>query len=321
MKVVISGAAGPLGAAAGRALAAAGHQAAPLAGDPRDPDAAAADLAGAGALLHLAPLDAPPSGAPTPAASEYLDRATRGTYVLLRATAAAGVGRVVLGSALALLERYPAAWAVAESWRPRPDPADPAQLGAFLAEESAKQIARAEPLQVVCLRLGRLVGDEALREPYDPRWLHLEDAAQALTLALTVPLQGRREEGREAPRQGWWLYHVPGGGACTRFPLGPAGAPPAERGLGYAPRHDFRASPGAGIPPPEPEGAVAAGDLSLLGPVAPVGGRPIRNVVVFGAGGPLAAAAARALAPAYRLRLTDVRPLADLQREGRPQSP
>ena len=44
-------------------------------------------------------------------------------------------------------------------------------------------------------------------------------------------------------------------------------------------------------------------------------------MVVFGAGGPLAAAAARALAPAYRLRLTDVRPLAELEREGRPQSP
>ena len=44
-------------------------------------------------------------------------------------------------------------------------------------------------------------------------------------------------------------------------------------------------------------------------------------MVIFGAGGPLAAAAARALAPAYRLRLTDVRPLADLEQEGRPQTP
>jgi nucleoside-diphosphate-sugar epimerase len=161
MKVVVTGAEGPLGQAAGRALAAAGHQAAPLAGDPRDPEAAAAALAGAGALLHLAPLGAPPPGAPPAAAGEYLDGATRGTYVLLRAAAAAGVGRVVLGSTLALLERYPAAWAVSEAWRPRPDPAAPAQLGAFLAEASAREIARAEPLQVVCLRLGLVVGAEA----------------------------------------------------------------------------------------------------------------------------------------------------------------
>ena len=127
----------------------------------------------------------------------------------------------------------------------------------------------------------------------------------------------------ESPRQGWWLYHVPGGGAYTRFPLGAAGAPPAERGLGYAPRHAFPASPGAADPPPEPEGPSPGEDGARpgLGPAAPVGGRPIRSVVVFGAGGPLAAAAARALAPAYRLRLTDVRPLADLAREGRPQSP
>ncbi len=180
--------------------------------------------------------------------SEYLDRATRGTYVLLRAAAAAGVGRVVLGSALALLERYPAAWAVTEAWRPRPDPTDPAQLGPYLAEASAREIARAEPLSIACLRLGRLSGDGAA--PYDPRWLHPEDAAQALTLALTVPLQGGGEHASDALNYGWWLYHVPGGGAYTRFPLGAAGAPPAERGLGYAPRHAFPDSPGAGDPPP-----------------------------------------------------------------------
>jgi nucleoside-diphosphate-sugar epimerase len=169
------------------------------------------------------------------------------------------------------------------------------------------------------------VGDEAeaAGAPYDPRWLHLEDAAQALALALTVPLQGAGEHASGALNYGWWLYHVPGGGASTRFPLGPAGAPPAERGLGYAPRHAFPASPGAGEPPPwAREGPEADGAAVVaLDPPAPVGGRPVRSVVVFGAGGPLAAAAARALAPAYRLRLTDLRPLAELEREGRPQSP
>ena len=248
MKVVVSGAEGPLWAAVGPALAAAGHQAAPLAGDPRDPAAAAAALAGAEALLHLAPLDAPAPNASPAVVSEYLDRASRGTYVLLCAAAGAGVGRVVLGSALALLERYPAAWAVTEAWRPRPDPTDPAQLGPYLAEASAREIARAEPLSIACLRLGRLSGDGAA--PYDPRWLHPEDAAQALTLALTVPLQGGGEHASDALNYGWWLYHVPGGGAYTRFPLGAAGAPPAERGLGYAPRHAFPDSPGAGDPPP-----------------------------------------------------------------------
>jgi nucleoside-diphosphate-sugar epimerase len=59
----------------------------------------------------------------------------------------------------------------------------------------------------------------------------------------------------------------------------------------------------------------------VLGPREPIPSRPIRSVVVFGAGGPLAAATARALAPTYRLRLTDVRPLAEIVAEGKPQSP
>ncbi|MEA2582093.1 MAG: uronate dehydrogenase [Thermomicrobiales bacterium] len=48
--------------------------------------------------------------------------------------------------------------------------------------------------------------------------------------------------------------------------------------------------------------------------------RPRRRVVVFGAGGPLAAATAALLAPDYLLRLTDVAPLAELATRP-PQSP
>jgi nucleoside-diphosphate-sugar epimerase len=44
-------------------------------------------------------------------------------------------------------------------------------------------------------------------------------------------------------------------------------------------------------------------------------------VVIFGAGGPLAAAAAPLLASSFRLRLTDVRPLAEIAAEAKPQSP
>jgi nucleoside-diphosphate-sugar epimerase len=45
------------------------------------------------------------------------------------------------------------------------------------------------------------------------------------------------------------------------------------------------------------------------------------SVAIFGAGGPLAAAAALALRDHYTLRLTDLRPLADIVAEGKPQSP
>ncbi len=42
---------------------------------------------------------------------------------------------------------------------------------------------------------------------------------------------------------------------------------------------------------------------------------------IFGAGGPVGAAAAKALKDHYALRLTDARPIEEVAREGRPQSP
>jgi nucleoside-diphosphate-sugar epimerase len=45
------------------------------------------------------------------------------------------------------------------------------------------------------------------------------------------------------------------------------------------------------------------------------------RVAVFGAGGPVAAMAAKALQDHYTLRLTDARPLAEIASEGKPQSP
>ena len=45
------------------------------------------------------------------------------------------------------------------------------------------------------------------------------------------------------------------------------------------------------------------------------------KVCIFGAGGPVGAAAAVSLKDHYTLRLTDLRPIADIQQEGKPQSP
>jgi nucleoside-diphosphate-sugar epimerase len=45
------------------------------------------------------------------------------------------------------------------------------------------------------------------------------------------------------------------------------------------------------------------------------------KIAIFGAGGPVGAAAAQALQHDYTLRLTDVRPLAEIAAEGKPQSP
>ena len=45
------------------------------------------------------------------------------------------------------------------------------------------------------------------------------------------------------------------------------------------------------------------------------------KVAIFGAGGPVGAAAARALRDHYTLRLTDVRPIEQIAAESKPQSP
>ena len=267
-----------------------------LAGDLRDPAFAQQAVAAITVLVHLAPIA--PAG---PAATSDLDRldvATRGTYQLLLAAADAGVQTVVLGSTLDLFAAYPGAWHVTEQWAPKPAPT-PAHLAPYLAECSARELARVLPLQVVCLRLGEVVDEtEVEGQPFDGRWLHLDDALQAFEQAIAF-------EPPEAARNGWWVYHIPAAGSRTRVPLVAA----SEALLEYAPLHDFQA-----WWPAEYTHQPAAPALPA------VESRAIRKVVVFGAGGPLAAATAPLLAETYTLRLTDLRPLADIVAEGKPRT-
>ncbi len=255
-----------------------------LRGDLRDPQSARRAVEGVGAIVHLAPH--PTAWTKDAGESDLLDLAGRGTYVLLTAAEAAGVERVVLASTLDLMEAYPPGWQVDEGWRPRPG-TDARELVPYVAELSARELARTATLTVVCLRLGRLVDDAIVRtQPPDSRWQHVDDAVAAVGRALAF----------RPPRRGWWVFHVPGGGRA-RFPLAAA----IESSFGYAPRHDFGGFPA----PPEPRLATvdASGALAPLRPLPP---RPIRRVAVLGACGPLAAAATPLLGPSYTLRLTDV---------------
>src|SRR5688572_21711248 len=239
MRVLLAG-----GDAAGE-LIGKGHETQVFEGDLRDSEAIGAALDGKEALILVVPREGRTGWR---AEFELLDRATRGTYVALNAAIKAGVQRVVLVSTLALLERYPAAWKVDDGWRPVPDVERPEQLAAYLAEESAKELSRVEPIQVICVRLGK-VDASARREAIDA----------ALTDTLT------RHENHSTGRvtHGWWVRHV---------------------------------------------GERVARD-GVAGAVGGVASRPIRSVAVFGAGGPLAAAAQPLLSDGYRLRLTDLRPL------------
>ena len=265
-----------------------------LVGDLRDPAFAQQAVADADALVHLVPI------APATASDlDRLDNATRGTYHLLLAAAEAGVQTVVLGSTLDLLAAYPGAWHVTEQWAPQPAPVLE-HFAPYLAECSARELARVLPLRIVGLRLGEIVDESDIKgQPFDGRWLHLDDAVQAFERAVAFT------PGEDEPATGWWVYHITAAGPCTRVPLVAAG----EASLGYAPQHDFRAWwPSDWQQPP------AAPAL----PAVP--SRPIRKVVVFGAGGPLASATAPLLAETHTVRLTDLRPLADIIAAGQPQS-
>lgn len=111
-------------------------------------------------VIHAMPYDAAP-GQGADAEQVLLDRVARGTYVLTTASLAAGVGRMVLGSQLALMADYPADFVVRPDWLPLPRP-EAASLAPYMAELTCREIARARGLQVVCLRIGALDEGQAL---------------------------------------------------------------------------------------------------------------------------------------------------------------
>lgn len=260
--------------------------------DLRDRETAARLTSGCEVIIHTPLLDVSQP-------LQALDQATRATYNLL--TTATGLRRFILLSTLATFERYPAQWRVNEYWAPRPTTAV-SDLAPYLAELTVREIARCSPLVAVALRLGQVV--EAAGTAADPRHLHLEDAVTAVERALifSPPADG--------PAHGWWVYHIVAAGQATRFPIGMA----AQEPFNFAPRHQL------------------TDDRTLLDSASPRADEPVtrltdqpggraRRVVIFGAGGPLAAITTEWLANDHLLRLTDARPLAKIVAAGNAQSP
>lgn len=222
MRILITGAERPLGAVAARALRGdhelrltGSQEAAPpgldgleyRAADLREPDQAEPLLEGIEAVVHLEVSE--PFPTPDAAAEkEALDRAARGTFVLLHGALKAGVRRVVLVSRLDLMAAYPETSVVDETWKPLPE-ADARSLAPFVAELTVREFVRAEELVGVCLRLGPLGDDPAGTTP--------GDAARAIERALTMDLGNRKYR--------WWLYHI-----CStdRYTLGAAAGGPLQ---------------------------------------------------------------------------------------------
>ncbi|MBI3971324.1 MAG: NAD(P)-dependent oxidoreductase [Chloroflexi bacterium] len=302
MRVLVAGNGGLLADALVASLSTAHDVRVIAASDALDRDPAAQASAGREVVVHF-PLAAESAASPLDA----LDVAGRATYNLI--TTATEAKRFVLISTLRHFERYPAEWHVTERWAPRPT-TDVSDLASYLAEIVVREAARVLPLKGIALRLGEVVTDEMFRSnPADSRWVHLDDALHAVERALAFG------SGTSASSSGWSVFHIPGGGSHTRFPLGQAGEP----AFGYAPRHEVGA-PAAPAPPPQtPPDAPATVSSSRTPITAP--GSPRRRVVVFGAGGPIGAVFAASAAADHVLRLADIRPLAEIVAENRPQNP
>ena len=240
-------------------------------GDIRDPAFARKTVSDAKILVHLDPIYSTRTNE-----LDRLDGASRGTYQLFLAAAAASVQTIVLGSTMELFTAYPSDWQVTEQWAPRPMTTSN-HLAPYLVESSARELARELPLRVLCLRFGRIVGETDVAGcRFDGLWLHMDDAVHAIEQAAGVRMGGCSQT------KGWFPYHILAAGPRTRFPLVGARCEP----FGYAPKHDFRDC--------WPENFIHA---SATPRPPAVRSRTIRRVVVFGAGGPLAAAAAPPLAP------------------------
>jgi nucleoside-diphosphate-sugar epimerase len=258
-----------------------------LTGDLRDPAFVEEIVQGIDAVLHLAPLYSRLNDE-----TSSLDHATRGTYQLVNVAAAAGAKRILLASTLELFAAHWARYRVDESWRPRPQPSLD-HFCAYLAEVAVREVTRETLVPALCLRLGMVVeGGAAATHPFDPRWLHVDDAVSAILRGLAVEIEG------------WRIYHIAAAGDRAAVPVARA----ADEPLSYHPQHDFAAHW-----PEQPT-------FSIFTPPAPMPTRPVQKVVVFGAGGPLGAAVAQELATSYTLRLTDVRPIEELA-HATPQSP
>lgn len=244
MEVLVTGAAGGLGQALGRTLGKehrlrlmdevefqAPEKTQVMQGSVLDPDDAWRAVRGVQAIVHTA---TPPPGLPLAGHEReqaLLDWHTRGTHVLLRAAADAGVRTCVYAGTLEVFRSYPDDVYISEYWKPLPTP-DMTEMGNYLGELVCREFARDFRMGNTSLRLGRLVHEESVAgQRPDLMWLDPRDAAQAFACALR---QDMSEEVRGARR--WRVLHV-----CADVPH-PKYLIQRARAIGYSPEHNFAAN-------------------------------------------------------------------------------
>lgn len=171
-------------------------------GDIREPQTVFRACDGMDAVVHLCEL---PPMKPGDWAGEHeaIDLATRGTYNLFKAAVHAEVKRAVFIGTLKVFLKYPAEYAVGESWKPRPDPDDSFQVAKHLGELVAREFSRTEDMLVTCLRVGNPVLEEECEGlDYDPLWTDARDIAYGVDRVLAYPVLQPWRHHR------WHVYHV-----------------------------------------------------------------------------------------------------------------
>lgn len=214
---------------------------------------------------------------------DRLLRSTFGTWNLLHTGPRR---RYIQLSSLAVFAGLDDGWDVRESWHPRPT-TDPRALACHLGEMTSRDLTRGRDLASLVLRLDEVVSaDRFAAGPVEPRWLHIDDAVTAIVTALRADL-GDHPHGHWAP-----LHAVRGDG---RYRLGDFAREP----YGYRASHQSPSRPPAEAP--------------RMPSIAPVTGltRPER-ITLYGAGGPIGAAALELLADRPFIRATDVSALAEI---------
>ncbi len=292
--------------------------------DMRDPQVIPALLHEVEHIIHLESLDLPNRA--NMEAGEILYRSTCGIYNLATAAQNEGVQRFILGSSLSMYDRLPAHWQVNEVWRPRPTPA-PTDLVPWLAELSLRESLRKGAMTGICLRFGQIVGEEDLNQgPYDPRWVHIDDAIHAVERALVFDTAGMRN----STQPDWYIFHISAPGERAKIRIRHVTGR-EERSIStaepfkYTPKHDFADASAQEQETSHLQAPSHWTTAMVEGP--PVPPRSIRNVVIFGAGGPMGAATTLEMVNTYRLRQADLRTipeiLADLapERKDRPLPP
>lgn len=215
-RVLVTGAAGRLGSAVVRVLAAQGVAVVGLdrvdpggidtffTGSAADVDLVARAMAGVDAVIHLAAIPRPTLGAP----EEVFITNTSATFVVLDQAARAGVRRAVIASSLSITGLPFAPRPTVPDYVPVDEAmplqvADPYALSKQADEATAAMVARRDGMAVVALRFPMLgepefLVAEAASSRDDPgyggpslwAYLHMDDAATACWLGVTASVSG-----------------------------------------------------------------------------------------------------------------------------------